>query len=132
MMTEKKVHFKIAKNENFFPYNKIIKKVLFFGMIHGTHTHTRTHTVHALIKIYIKSLLSVHFVVPMTSTGLTLSLLWHCAQPWCSIRANRTGIMVKKSDKQTSCAPELPMLLWTFGSNTAGSSEETEGRESQY
>lgn len=50
--------------------------------------------------------------------------------------ANKTEISVKKSEQETSCAPELPMLLWTFGSITAGSSRERErekkGRVSQF
>lgn len=33
---------------------------------------------------------------------------------------------MKKSGKETSCTPELPILLWTFGSITAGSSEKEE------
>lgn len=65
----------------------------------------------------------------MTSTGLALSLVWRPVRPYCSITANKTGINVKKSERETSCVPELPMLLWTFGSIAAGSSEEKRKEE---
>lgn len=64
----------------------------------------------------------------MTSIRLVLSLLWRLDRPHCSVSANKTGIRVKRSDRETSCAAELPMLLWTFGSITAGSSERKDGR----
>lgn len=113
---------------------KIIFEVLFFCWSDPRSTFTQTHQTHTeqhklsmliYIYIFIRSLVKNKNCVPITSIVLEMSLFWRLVGFQCSAAVNKTGMIVNKTDRDTSCAAELPMLLWTFGSITAGSSDKT-------